>query len=217
MIVVAAHIDGVSAYIVNSTGPTNLGSSPAVIAFADLQYLYANNTGALAGVLKPVRRSDDSGTQEVFAAWIGLQDATTKQFNSNVLTNNNVIKAQGNEGIRDYISNTNGTIGFVDVAFSDNYGTAMPQGNSKVIAATMNGTQATKDNRGLTLSGTLGTYNNASKTVNGAGASGTNGLARDLYYYSYGVPTGAVKSFEDYVMSPDGQKILTNNGFFQPT
>ena len=38
-------------------------------------------------------------------------------------------------------------------------------------------------------------------------------LARALYFYSPGEPTPHVKEFLDWVMSPEGQKIVTDIGF----
>jgi ABC-type phosphate transport system substrate-binding protein len=63
-----------------------------------------------------------------------------------------------------------------------------------------------------TTKGFGGIYDAASKVVSHNG----KGLARDLYYYSQGIPTGAQKAFFDYVLSNDGQTIVENTGFFRP-
>ena len=47
------------------------------------------------------------------------------------------------------------------------------------------------------------------ETVN----SGTYPLARPLFMYTNGEPTGAVKKFLDFVMSEEGQKLVEENGF----
>lgn len=38
-------------------------------------------------------------------------------------------------------------------------------------------------------------------------------LSRDLYMYTLGQPEGAVKAYLDWILSPDGQKIVATNGF----
>jgi phosphate transport system substrate-binding protein len=43
--------------------------------------------------------------------------------------------------------------------------------------------------------------------------NGSYPLARKLYFYTLGEPNPGAKSFLDYVLSPDGQKIATENGF----
>jgi phosphate transport system substrate-binding protein len=44
--------------------------------------------------------------------------------------------------------------------------------------------------------------------------SGEYPLARPLYYYTNGEPQGAVKEFVDFVMSPTGQAIVSEIGYF---
>ena len=43
--------------------------------------------------------------------------------------------------------------------------------------------------------------------------AGTYPLARDLYMYTAGEPTGAVADYLDWIMTPDGQEIVTQLGF----
>jgi len=47
------------------------------------------------------------------------------------------------------------------------------------------------------------------ETVN----SDTYPLARPLFMYTNGEPTGAVKEFMDFVMSEEGQKLVEENGY----
>jgi len=42
---------------------------------------------------------------------------------------------------------------------------------------------------------------------------GTYPISRDLYYYTNGDPTGEAKTFIDFVLSPDGQKIVSEVGY----
>ena len=44
--------------------------------------------------------------------------------------------------------------------------------------------------------------------------SGEYPLARQLYYYTNGEPQGLAKEFIDYVMSPEGQAIVSDVGYF---
>lgn len=44
--------------------------------------------------------------------------------------------------------------------------------------------------------------------------SGKYPLARDLYFYLRAKPQGEAKAFIDFVLSPEGQKIVTNVGYF---
>ncbi len=39
-------------------------------------------------------------------------------------------------------------------------------------------------------------------------------ISRELYWYTAGQPTGAVKAFIDFVLSSEGQKIVEDKGFF---
>jgi phosphate transport system substrate-binding protein len=43
--------------------------------------------------------------------------------------------------------------------------------------------------------------------------SGTYSIARPLYLYTKGVPTGSAKAFVDFCLSPDGQKIAVETGY----
>jgi len=185
----------------NSTGCI---SNTTVVCFNDLKSAYENNTVVTGALYKVVQRSDKSGTEETFASWIGLVNPADKQLNSQV------TGYQGNQGIRDAIANdaTGLTIGFVDVGFT---GTNV-NGNINVKAATMNGSVAANDvNKGVG-----GPYDLASKYVTSSADTNGNkyGLARDLFYYNQGIPVGAMKVYLDWIMTPDGQKIVQQEGFF---
>ncbi len=45
-------------------------------------------------------------------------------------------------------------------------------------------------------------------------ATGKYPIARDLYYYMLKEPTGDTKKFIDWLLSPEGQKIVTSVGYF---
>ena len=42
-------------------------------------------------------------------------------------------------------------------------------------------------------------------------------IARDLYMYTAGEPTGAIKDYLDWIMSPDAQAIVAKLGFVPVT
>jgi phosphate transport system substrate-binding protein len=44
--------------------------------------------------------------------------------------------------------------------------------------------------------------------------SGAYPISRELYYYTARPPAGAVKEFVDYALSPEGQKVVTEVGYF---
>jgi phosphate transport system substrate-binding protein len=44
-------------------------------------------------------------------------------------------------------------------------------------------------------------------------ADGSYPIARDLYYYTNGEPKGEIKHFIDFVLSPEGQKLVTEVGY----
>ncbi len=220
MIVVAANIPSVTAInVYNDSGtygsPYYSINKTLWLSFSDIRDAYAK-TGDIPGtnitvdgapsgwpVVTVVQRDDDSGTEETFAKWIGLSDSA---HGGQLVTTSPATKAQGNQGIRDYVAAHSNSLGFVDIGFA----AGGANGNAAVIPASMNGTNANKTTKGVP-----GMYNDASDWVNGAGNS--KGLSRDLYYYSQpGVPSGALKAFLDFVMSNDGQDIVEKVGFFRP-
>jgi phosphate transport system substrate-binding protein len=44
--------------------------------------------------------------------------------------------------------------------------------------------------------------------------SGKYLLSRDLYFYLRNKPSGEAKAFIDFVLSPEGQQIVTKTGYF---
>ena len=42
--------------------------------------------------------------------------------------------------------------------------------------------------------------------------SGTYPISRQLYWYTAGPPEGPVKAFQDWVLGPEGQKVVSENG-----
>jgi phosphate transport system substrate-binding protein len=158
------------------------------INMTDLIALYESGTQIPnLNISKAFQRSDVSGTEEGFAKWLGVTDA------DNQLDSSAEAKV-GNPGVWAAVKETDNSIGFVDFGFvSDtNY------------AATMNGTAPSAVN--------YDKYESESKLLS---PSGKKTLTSMLYYYTYGVPSGATKSFIDYCLSTaegEGQGILEDVG-----
>lgn len=199
MVVVAANLDKkVKAINVVNTKPickSNFAAPTATICFKDLKDAYAGKPPSSFAGKKVIQRSDASGTEETFAKWIGLADPVTGQLKSKVTGKN------GNKGVRDYISSTPNTIGFVDIGFTS----GQVNGAKNVIASKMKGTAANAKTKGVGKA-----YDKASISLTSTG----KGLARDLFYYNKGTPKGAMKVYLDWIKTPDGQKIVQKEGFF---
>lgn len=156
--------------------------------FHSLRGLYNGTGGGVFANYTAFQRSDVSGTEEGFAKWLGLTDA------DNQLDSDAEGKV-GNPGVWKAVTETPNSIGFVDLGYVEdtNY------------AATMNGTEPKAEN--------YDEYEAASDDVNGATSS--KKLTSMLYFYTYGVPSGATKAFIDFCLSTtpgEGQDILESVG-----
>ncbi len=203
------------------------------ISFTDLYYGYAadpngkilstNFTPAFGNDIQLVTRSDVGGTSENFNQWLtGTSAGQMDGTNGNILTH--AVGAVGNQGIRDYINDHTNSMGYVDVGFSVSNSVAGVNSKPNVMAASMNGTFASKDTSGA--GGLYDVYNfgkgaGTGVTVNSVvitpvSNKAKKSLSRDLYFYSQpSVPSGAVQAFLNFVTSPDGQTIVENSGFFK--
>ncbi len=89
-------------------------------------------------------------------------------------------------GIVQEVSRNKGAIGYIGFAYLDD--------NTKAVA----------------LDGGEGFVEATEENI----LSGEYPLSRPLYYYTNGEPQGAVKEFVDFVMSPTGQAIVSEIGYF---
>lgn len=89
-----------------------------------------------------------------------------------------------NQAILSEVEGNANAIGYVGLGYAQNAGT-------KVVRLKVNGIEDTVDNV----------------------LNGTYPLARDLYMVSNGQPVGAMKAYVDWILSADGQKIVTDQGF----
>jgi ABC-type phosphate transport system substrate-binding protein len=222
--------------------PLDISASPSVLNvlnYGALQTTY--KTGAIlpsgpaapftapAGVNNIIYyRSDSSGTMDTFAAWLNIPTTAaagvgsyvnhvfTPPTGAGVAATLSFKGLPSNEDIRDAIANCPAAttcIGPVDVGFTSS-GVA---GSPNVIASTQDAlaaggspVAATSANKGVGKA-----YDLASLTTNGIPGS-TNGLARDLFYYTQGTPSGAIKAFLDYMLTSDGQSAVQKAGYFSP-
>ena len=182
--------DGASSQSWNVTANTT-SLANGQISIADIKTVYEAADGVDTvenKTVKAFQRADSSGTEECFAAWLNLKDSE-KQLDSGAQGE------VGNAGVWNAVTATPATdtihIGFVDLGFVE---------DSK-YAADMNGEEATAAN--------YDDYETASDDV------GSSKLTSKLYFYTYGVPSGAVDAFIQFCLSDatgEGQDILEEVG-----
>lgn len=185
MIVVIANDGSADTPYEWNVDPTTSDLANKTMSFADLKALYENGTAIGTYFTTAFQRSEVSGTEEGFAKWIGLTDAD-KQLDSDA------EGKVGNPGVWKAVTETPHSIGFVDLGYVDD----------TAYAVKMNGTEPKAEN--------YDEYEAASDDVNGATNSKT--LTSMLYFYTYGVPSGAKKAFIDFCLSGEGQDILEDVG-----
>jgi len=186
MIVVIANDGSADTPYEWNVDPTTADHANKTMSFAELKALYENGTAIGTYFTTAFQRSEVSGTEEGFAKWIGLTTAD-KQLDSDA------EGKVGNPGVWKAVTETDNSIGFVDLGYVEdtNY------------AVKINGTKPKAEN--------YDDYEAASKAVTTTGKK----LTSMLYYYTYGVPSGATKAFIDFCLSttPDeGQDILESVG-----
>lgn len=114
---------------------------------------------------------------------------TREFFTSSIMSGENyvptMLEKNSNGAVKQTITQTPGAIGYVGLGFIDNM--------VKAARINTNGTaiEPTVDN-------VLG---------------GTYPLSRSLYLLTSGQPTGLAKEYIDYILSPDGQSLLAEEGF----
>lgn len=183
----------------NEYNITTNTSTTGNIKFADLKALYESGTQVTSGSVNFTNafdRSDSSGTEEGFAYWLELETGADHQLNKHSSVEGKI----GNPGVLAAVAANPNSIGFVDLGY-------VIDSTDAAYKATMNGTAATAAN--------YVPYETASDDVNGGE---TKTLTSGLYYYTYGVPSGATKAFIDFCLSPatgEGQDILATVGLIK--
>lgn len=158
-----------------------------------------NSTGTTYTVYQ---RSDTSGTEETFAAWIRLV-GTDKQLNSSA------VGRDGNQGVLAAVQAGN-AIGFVDYGFTIGAGvTILKMHDQNSNTTVMTGFSD------MTSSGLLSSIKKGLKgEINfGAGASTTEVLTRNLYYVTLGNPSAVEQAFLDFAKSPESRTAFTSVGY----
>lgn len=171
------------AVIVNSHNPVNQLTLQQI---SDIYSGIINNWSDIGGDNRPIvrlSRETNSGTHVYFLE----QVLRLGQINSKTLFSQDTLLLPSSEGISAEIRQNPNAIGY------DGLGYVTP--DMKVIAVG-------KSANGLFVLP-------SAKTVNDS----TYPIARDLYMYTPGQPTGAVKDYLDWIISPEAQQIVTQLGF----
>ena len=142
-----------------------------------------NNVGGEAGEIQIVSRDSASGTYEAFKEMVVTLGKTDKERDYAP----EALKQASNQAVLATVAQTKTAIGYIGLGYIDESIKAL-----KVIP--MGGGDAVEV---------------SSKTVN----DGSYPVARDLYMYTQGEPTGAVKDFLDWGKSAQGQAIVEELGF----
>ena len=167
----------------------------------ELKKVYTNggNSSVPTGITTAVQRADGSGTEEVFAKYLGAGsslDSATPAVG--VMAESQV----GNEGILNYVATHNGAIGFVDWGY--------------VANGAPTGVKVLKINDGVVYTASPTTIKNALKgdyTATGY----ASGLVKTLFFITNGKPTPLVEDFIKYAQSPAGASAFERAGMYGVT
>ncbi|HOL40731.1 MAG TPA: phosphate ABC transporter substrate-binding protein [Methanospirillum sp.] len=96
-----------------------------------------------------------------------------------------MLEKNSNGAVQQYVSQTPTAIGYVGMGFED----------------------------GVKVLEIVGSDGKTEKPSVATVKSGTYPLSRELYFVTNGEPTGLAKEFLDFVLSPEGQKIVEEKGF----
>jgi phosphate transport system substrate-binding protein len=177
-----------------------IGSSDVAnsVTKADLQSLY-NVTAAqtattqVDNVTTVCQRAEGSGTEEVFAKYLGFVSSLDNAFVPSGVT---MASVTGNDGMLAKVQTTSHCLGFVDWGYVDS---AAKLGAAHVL--TVDGKTA----NATTIKAEL-------KALNGANY--VTSLTKKLYFVTNGEPNSMVKDFINYAQSPAGAAAFTKAGMF---
>jgi phosphate transport system substrate-binding protein len=171
------------AVIVNPENPVNQLTLQQI---SDIYSGIINNWREVGGDNRPIvrlSRETNSGTHVYFLE----QVLRLGQKNSKILFAQDTLLLPSSEGIGAEIRQNPNVIGYDGLGYVTS--------DMKVIAVG-------KETGGPFILP-------SAETVN----SNTYPIARDLYMYTAGQPTGAIKNYLDWILSPEAQKIVTKLGF----
>ena len=171
------------AVIVNPNNPVSQLTLPQLSALYTGQLTNWHQVGGQDRPVVLLSRESNSGTHVYFLANV-IRLGNAK---SPLLFSPDTLLLPSSEGISAEVRQNPNAIGY------DGLGYVTPDMRTVAVAAA--------DGQPFVLP-SIDTVNNKTYPV-----------ARDLYIYSNGEPTGAIKAYLDWIMGPDGQKIVAQLGF----
>jgi phosphate transport system substrate-binding protein len=154
------------------------------VNYNDLKGLYQNGT-PISDVTKAFQRSEESGTEDTFAEWLGK-----------ITINGSIEGRTGNGGVLDAVADTENSIGFVDFGYADGDDRVKILG---LIVGEKTYESADSDAILDALSGE-DTY--------------PSGLVRPLNYIVNGNPSAVVKDFINFAQSPGAVELFHDVGMY---
>ncbi len=119
----------------------------------------------------------------------GTREFFTEKILGKNATTASMLEKNSNGAVKSSISPNPGAIGYVGLGYIDN--------SVKALNLSVNGTEVQPTTENV--------------------VKGTYPLARNLYYVTNGDATGLAKDFIDFTLSPEGQKIVEEEGFVSIT
>ncbi len=171
------------AVLVNPDNPVTQLTLPQLSALYTGQLTNWRQVGGQDRPVVLLSRESNSGTHVYFLANV----VRLGNAKSKLLFSPDTLLLPSSEGISAEVRQNPNAIGY------DGLGYVTPDMRTVAVAAA--------DGKPYVLP-SIGTVNDKSYPV-----------ARDLYIYSNGAPTGAIKAYLDWIQGPDGQKIVAQLGF----
>jgi phosphate transport system substrate-binding protein len=139
--------------------------------------------GGLTGPIAVLGRENTSGTYEYFEEAVVGKDAAGKKQKFR----GNISSQSSSQSIIDNLATVKSAIGYDGMAFKNDKVNWLPVSKKTGEPAVLPGVDDAR--------------------------SGKYPLARKLYLYTIGEPTGAIKEFIDFALSEAGQKLLAQTGY----
>jgi phosphate transport system substrate-binding protein len=171
------------AIIVNPSNPVSVLSLPQLSAIYSGQITNWREVGGDDRPIVLLSRETNSGTHVYFLEHV----LRLGQKDNHTLFSPDMLLLPSSEGISAEVRQNPNAVGY------DGLGYVTPDMKTLAVAVT---------DGAAPVMPTIATVNDKSYPI-----------ARDLYMYTAGEPTGAVKAYLDWVVSPDAQKIVAELGF----
>lgn len=187
-----------TSYTIGGSAVVIIGDKDTVTATAvsatELKGLYQNGTAIGVTITNAVQRSEDSGTEETFAKFIGYKNSAGQLDTCDP----SVKAATGNGGVADLVADTEGCIGFVDYGFYD--------ADNHVLLNIAVGSDEFIPTHDHILASLKGEEDNPATTY-------VKGLTRPLNYLVKGTPSSIVKNYIDFCRAPGSIGIIEDVGY----